>query len=343
MVTLPWDCYWYGSEAFDAFLEVIEKKLLPLTSELEATINGRVLKDLAHLLVTMNQPFKLIASMNEQKPYHYYLLTTPVNAKNIPPSLLAASSHYLALRGQLVADLPTYIRLLHKGLASLVHRFVGIQTKFWAYSRDRWAGLWEVLRTETELNIGMEETCAVWLMRWAEVDQLLSVLAIMKPVQDVVVRYLKEKEEREEEEKKYLALVAQKNEILRESKENYERSLSRGPSISLYGAASSSSATVVSEKDVYQCWDSSRAFSTDAVTVLSGGIQTPSSSTSVQSGLARHRELHAGRLHKSVLVSKVSIMTRIEEREEHVTFAQASFSTLSPVLLLLHFREDVRR
>jgi dynamin-binding protein len=70
-----------GSEAFDAFLDVVEKGLLPLASDLEATINDRILKDLAHLLMSMNHPFKLIASMNEQEPYHYHLLTAPVNAK----------------------------------------------------------------------------------------------------------------------------------------------------------------------------------------------------------------------------------------------------------------------
>lgn len=212
-----------GSEAFDAFLDVVEKGLLPLASDLEATINDRVLKDLAHLLMTMNQPFKLIASMNEQEPYHYHLLTTPVNAKNRPPpSLLAASGNYLALRGQLVADLPTYIRLLHKGLATLVCRLAEIQTMFWGDVHDRWGGLWEMLRAETELNVGREETCAVWLMRWEEVDQLLNVLTIAKPVQDLVARYFKEKEEREKE---YLAMVAQQNDILREAKEKHEREL----------------------------------------------------------------------------------------------------------------------
>jgi hypothetical protein len=212
-----------GSEAFDAFLDVVEKGLLPLASDLESTINDRILKDLAHLLMTMNQPFKLIASMNEQEPYHYHLLTSPVNAKNRPPpSLLAASSNYLALRGQLVAELPTYIRLLHKGLATLVRRLAEMQTMFWGDVRDRWVGLWEMLRAETELNVGWEETCAVWLTRWAEVDQLLSVLIIAKPVQDVVVRYMKEKEEREKE---YVAMVARQNEMLREAKEKHEREL----------------------------------------------------------------------------------------------------------------------
>lgn len=210
-----------GSEAFDAFLDVVERGLLPLASDLEATINDRILKDLAHLLMTMNQPFKLIASMNEQEPYHYHLLTAPVNAKNRPPpSLLAASNNYLALRGQLVTDLPTYIGLLHKGLATLIRRFAEIQTTFWGNVRDRWGGLWEMLRAETELNVGWEETCAVWLMRWAEVDQLLAVLTIATPVQDVVVKYMKEKEEKEKES----LMLARHNEmLLREAKEKMER------------------------------------------------------------------------------------------------------------------------
>jgi hypothetical protein len=213
-----------GSEAFDAFLDVVERGLLPLTSDLETTINDRILKNLARLLMTMNQPFKLLASMNEQEPYHYHLLTTPVNAKNRPPpSLLAASSNYLALRGQLVADLPTYIGLLHKGLTQLVLRFAEIQTNFWADVRDRWVGLWEMLRAETELNVGWEETCTVWLVRWAEVDEMLSALSLATPVLDVVAKYLKDKEEKEKE---YLAMLARHNEmLLREEKEKQEREL----------------------------------------------------------------------------------------------------------------------
>ena len=209
-----------GSEAFDAFLEVIESGLLPLASELEAAINDRILKDLAHLLMTMTQPFKLIASMNEQEPYHYHLLTMPVNAKNRPPpSLLAASSNYLALRGQLVTDLPIYIRLLHKGLATLVRRLAEIQTMFWGDVRDRWVGLWEMLRAESELNVGREETCAVWEIRWAEVEQLIGQLIIAKPVQDAMASYLKEKE------KEYLAMCARQELLLREAKEKRDREL----------------------------------------------------------------------------------------------------------------------
>ena len=172
----------FGSEAFDAFLDVVEKQLMPLAVELEGTINERLLKDMAHLLTTMNKPLKLLASMNEQEPYHYHLLTMPVSAKNRPPpSLLAASTNYLALRGQLAAELPTYLRLLHRGFEGFVIRLAEIQTKFWGHVRERWGVLWEMLRVEGELNAGWEETVGVWMTRWGDVDEVMKAIGILKP------------------------------------------------------------------------------------------------------------------------------------------------------------------
>ncbi|KDR75582.1 hypothetical protein GALMADRAFT_488485 [Galerina marginata CBS 339.88] len=172
-----------GSEAFDAFMEVVKKGLMPLTADLEAAINEKLLKDMAHLLMTMNQPLKLLASMNEQEPYHYHLLTMPVSQKNRPPpSLLAASTNYLALRGQLAAELPTYLALMHQGFAIFVRRLAAIQTRFWRDVKEHWAELWEMLRVEGELNAGWEETCAVWCARWADVDEVVKALGIMQPV-----------------------------------------------------------------------------------------------------------------------------------------------------------------
>ncbi|KAF9562949.1 Dbl homology domain-containing protein [Agrocybe pediades] len=173
-----------GSEAFDAFVEVIRKGLMPLTADLEAAINERLLKDLAHLLTTMNKPLKLLASMSEQEPYHYHLLTMPVSSKNRPPaSLLAASTNYLALRGQLAAELPIYLKLMHRGFAVIVRRLAQVQVRFWRDVKERWADLWEMLRVEGELNVGWEETCAVWCARWGDVDELVAALGItQKPV-----------------------------------------------------------------------------------------------------------------------------------------------------------------
>ena len=176
----------FGSEAFDAFLDVVEKQLMPLAVELEGTINERLLKDMAHLLTTMNKPLKLLASMNEQEPYHYHLLTMPVSAKNRPPpSLLAASTNYLALRGQLAAELPTYLRLLHRGFEGFVIRLAEIQTRFWGLVRERWGVLWEMLRVDGELNAGWEETVGVWMTRWGDVDEVMKSFGILKPARAV--------------------------------------------------------------------------------------------------------------------------------------------------------------
>jgi len=170
-----------ASEAFDAYLAVVEKHLMPLCVDLEAVINERVLKELAHLLMTMTQPLKLLASMNDQEPYHYHLLNMTVSPKNRPPpSLLAASTNYLALRGQLAAELPTYISLLHRGLRVFIYRLVAIQTEFWEKVKDQWAALWEMLRLEEELNAGGKETVNVWFGRWSEVNEVLTSLSVVR-------------------------------------------------------------------------------------------------------------------------------------------------------------------
>ncbi|KAG6830948.1 hypothetical protein H0H87_006709 [Tephrocybe sp. NHM501043] len=167
------------SEAFDAFLAVVKEQLIPLSHRLEAEVNERLLREIAHLLSTMNQPLKLLASMEEQEPFHYHLLTMNVSAKNRPPaSLLAASTNYLALRGQLAAELPTYLALLHRGLAGFVLRLTQIQAAFWGDVRDRWAELWDMLRVEGEMNAGYAETVAVWQARWADVDEVVSMLNV---------------------------------------------------------------------------------------------------------------------------------------------------------------------
>lgn len=168
-----------GSEAFEAFLAVVEQQLMPLCVDLEAVINERLLREIVHLLKTMNQPYKLLASMSEQEPLHYHLLNMNVSAKNRPPqTLLAASTNYLALRAQLAAELPTYLALLHQGLSISVRRLADIQTRFWKDVKDRWGELWEMLRVDGELNAGHEETVTVWRSRWMDVDEVLASLNI---------------------------------------------------------------------------------------------------------------------------------------------------------------------
>jgi hypothetical protein len=171
------------SEAFNAFLNVIENYLLALCADLDATINERFMKELTLLLSTMITPMKLLQSMNERAPYHYHLLNVNISSKNRPPpSLLAASTNYLALRGQLAAELPTYVTLLHQGLLVFVRRLTTIQTEFWSKVRDQWLLLWEMLRLEEELNVTNEETSNVWFARWVEVDGFVASLPIMRSV-----------------------------------------------------------------------------------------------------------------------------------------------------------------
>ncbi|KAJ7578277.1 hypothetical protein C8J56DRAFT_797853 [Mycena floridula] len=171
-----------GSEAFDAFVEVVEKELAPLCVQLEATINEKLLKEIAHLLMTMNQPLKLLASMDDQESLHYQLLNMNVSPKNRPPAaLLEASTNYLALRAQLAAELPRYIALMDRGMGLFVLKLAEIQASFWRDVRDRWGILWEMLRVEGEMNGGSHETIAVWHNRWGDVDQVIAALNITNP------------------------------------------------------------------------------------------------------------------------------------------------------------------
>ena len=167
-----------GSEAFDAFMGVVEDQLMPLCIGLEATVNDRLLKEIAHLLTTMTQPFKLISCMYEQEPLHNVLLTMNLSNRRPPPNLVEASNNYRALRGQLAAELPDYLFLMHKGLTILNGRLVDIQADFWRAVRVRWGDLWEMLRVDGEMNAGSSETIKVWRIRWAEVDEVVSAISI---------------------------------------------------------------------------------------------------------------------------------------------------------------------
>ncbi|KAH6914078.1 hypothetical protein BKA70DRAFT_1396886 [Coprinopsis sp. MPI-PUGE-AT-0042] len=167
------------SEAFEAFVHVIEVELKDLSDTLDQEINITLLRHIALLLDTMRQPHKLLSSMREQEPFHYHLLTMNVSSKNRPPAaLLAASTNYLALRGQLDTELPMYIAMLRKGIDLCIAKLAEIQVLFWGSVRDKWAELWEMLRVEGELNAGHEETMNVWRARWMDVDEVVSHLNI---------------------------------------------------------------------------------------------------------------------------------------------------------------------
>lgn len=177
----------FESEAFDAFLSVVNTGLMPLVVDLEKKIMVKLLHPVAKLMSTMGEPEKLLASMYEQEPYHYHLLNMPISHKDksagkMAPALLEASGNYLALRGQLCAELPTYLKLMHKGLGAAVVELAGIQTEFWGSVRDKWGDLWDMLKVEGEMNAGAQETMNVWWMRWEEVDRVMKDLNIVNPV-----------------------------------------------------------------------------------------------------------------------------------------------------------------
>lgn len=168
------------SEAFNAFYVLICDHLVPSCIELETTVDG-LLKEMSRLLSTTTKPNKLLSSMAEQEPYHHHLLTMNVSQKNRPPpALLEASKNYLALRGQLASELPAFLQLLHRGFSALIRKLANIQAAYWGSIRDQWKELWEMLRVEGEMNAGHEETIAVWHGRFADVDEVVAELSIVK-------------------------------------------------------------------------------------------------------------------------------------------------------------------
>ena len=176
------------SEAFDAFLVVVERQLTPLGGDLESIIRDKLLVELSRLVDSMSAPLRLVEAMNTLEPLHYGLLNINFAKNRPPPQLLAASQQYLALRGQLYSELPLYLKLLDKGIATAILQLASWQTSYWADVRDRWGGLWDALRVDGEMNAGAEETQRVWWSRWEEVAIVLHGLAIVNPKKMYVER-----------------------------------------------------------------------------------------------------------------------------------------------------------
>ena len=168
-----------ASEAFDAFVTVVENQLLPLCKTLEANLKDNILSPLARLISTTASPLRLLDAMNTLQPLHLSLLNVNVSKSRPPPALLEASQSYLALRGQLHAELPKYLTLLEKGIILSIQELAHLQTQFWADVRDRWSDLWEALRVDGEMNAGAVETLRVWWERWGDVDKTVLRLNIV--------------------------------------------------------------------------------------------------------------------------------------------------------------------
>lgn len=176
------------SEAFDAFVVVVEEQLTPLSGELESIIQNNLLVELARLVDTMRAPLRLLEAMSTLEPLHYGLLNINFSKTRPPPALLEASQSYLALRGQLLSELPQYLRLLDKGIATSIMQLAHWQTSYWADVHDRWGGLWDALRVDGEMNAGAAETERVWWNRWAEVASVTHGLNIVNPKKIYVER-----------------------------------------------------------------------------------------------------------------------------------------------------------
>jgi dynamin-binding protein len=148
------------SDAFDAFMLVIDEELLPLGRELQKALKERWLISLARLVNSTRAPLQLIDAMNALEPLHHALLnTTSFSVKQRPsPALLEASQSYVALRGQLAVELPMYLELLDRGITGSVLALADIQARWWNSVREKWFILWEALKVDGEANAGADET-----------------------------------------------------------------------------------------------------------------------------------------------------------------------------------------
>ncbi|OBZ69702.1 Dynamin-binding protein [Grifola frondosa] len=170
------------SEAFDAFLTVIGKRLVPLCQDIHERIKNELVTSITRLVNSTLAPLRLLEAMNTLEPLHYGgLLNLNVSKSRPPPQLLEASQSYVALRAQLFAELPVYLPLLEKGVGLCLRHFELWQITFWRDMRDIWSELWEALKVDEEMNAGAAETLKVWWERYATVEVSVDGLNIVRP------------------------------------------------------------------------------------------------------------------------------------------------------------------
>jgi hypothetical protein len=169
------------SEAFDAFLVVVDKQLTALCIDLKALVDEQLLPQLRALLDTIKRPGLLLETLHTLEPHHYALLQHNPAKGRPPPALSEASVAFVALRAQLVTELPAYLSLLHGGVTLCVGQVIKWQARLLRDVRTRWSDLWDALRVEGEMNAGNEETERVWRARWEEATRDLYNLNIIHP------------------------------------------------------------------------------------------------------------------------------------------------------------------
>ena len=171
-----------SSEAFDAFFFVVDKQLSAICTELEAIVREQLVPQLSALLETIKRPKLLLETLHALEPHHFASLQHVSSAKGRPPSALnEASTAYVALRAQLCAELPSYLKLLNTGVTLCVRQVARWQAHLWRDVRAWWRDLWDALRVEGEMNAGREETERVWQARWEEATCDLRALSIINP------------------------------------------------------------------------------------------------------------------------------------------------------------------
>ena len=168
------------SEAFDAFLDLINFRLGPLTEALDDLTSKMFLPQLGKLLESARMPTRVLNAMHQYEPSHSALLNFNFSKSRPSQTMLEASQNYLALRGQLVAELPIYLSHLDRGIVTFIKHLTLRQTEFWSCMRDHWSALWDCLRMEGETNAGCEETLRLWWSRYSEMEEAVSKLQILK-------------------------------------------------------------------------------------------------------------------------------------------------------------------
>jgi hypothetical protein len=169
------------SEAFDAFLVVVDKQLLALCVDLKALVEEQLLPQLRVLLDTIKRPGLLLETLHALEPHHYALLQHNPAKGRPPPALNEASVAFVALRAQLITELPAFLSFLEAGVTLCVSQVIKWQARLWRDVRTRWSDLWDALRVEGEMNAGNEETERVWRARWEEATRDLYNLSIIHP------------------------------------------------------------------------------------------------------------------------------------------------------------------
>lgn len=172
------------SEAFDAFLTVIQYHILPVCEKLDGVIHDQLFAQLGRLTDSASAPERLLEAMRTLEPLHYGLLNLNLSKSRPPPQLLEASQSYVALRAQLFAELPKYLELLHRGIVSAIMQFAAWQAELWEAVRDKWAELWNALKVEGEMQGEAAETLKVWWSRFANVEASVAGLNIVRAPPD---------------------------------------------------------------------------------------------------------------------------------------------------------------